>query len=61
MLHTALSGGLHERPDAECLELAQDIRVVLYEMADKLGQAIREDAELKGAVSRLLKRGAGKP
>jgi len=54
LLHTALSDGLHGRSDEECLELAQDIRVVLSELADRLGQSLKDDAELNTAVTRLL-------
>lgn len=54
LLHTALSAGLHEKSDEKCLELAQDIRVVLAELADRLGQLLKDEAELNTAVSRLL-------
>jgi len=54
LLHSALSEGLHEQPDEECLALATSIRVVLTELADRLGQALKDEAELKHAVSRLL-------
>jgi hypothetical protein len=55
LLHRALSGHLHEQSDAECLELAESIRAVLVELAEKIGVALNEQAELKKAVSRLLK------
>ena len=55
LLHDALSGGLHNKSDADCLGLAQDVRVVLADLADSIAQALREQAELKTAVSRLLK------
>lgn len=54
LLHSALSEGLHGRPDEECLSLATSIRVVLSELADRLGQALKDEAELQHAVSRLL-------
>jgi hypothetical protein len=54
LLHSALSEGLHGQPDEECLALATSIRVVLTELADRLGQALKDEAELKHAVSRLL-------
>jgi hypothetical protein len=59
LLHTALSEGLHEHTDKECLEIAQEIRVVLTELAERLSQALKEEAELKTAVSRLLNRKSG--
>jgi hypothetical protein len=54
LLHTALSEGLHEHTDKECLEIAQEIRLVLTELAERLSQALRDEAELQTAVSRLL-------
>lgn len=56
LLHSALSEGLHAQSDEECLELATSIRVVLTELAERLGSALKEEAELKSAVSRLLHR-----
>jgi len=54
LLHSALSEGLHAQTDDECLELATSIRVVLSELAERLGQALKDEAELNAAVSRLL-------
>ena len=58
LLHTALSEGLHDHTDEECLEIAQDIRLVLTELAERASTALREEAELKKSVSRLLGRKA---
>ncbi len=55
LLHSALSEGLHAQNDEQCLELATSIRVVMTELAERLDQALKEEAELKTAVSRLLK------
>lgn len=55
LLHSALSEGLHELPDAECLELASSIRTVLSGFADRLGQALEKKTELDDAVIRLAK------
>jgi hypothetical protein len=55
LLHSALSDGLHDESDERCLELAHDIRVVLGELAERLAQSMRDEAELATAVSRLLK------
>jgi hypothetical protein len=55
LLHGALSSHLHEKSDDECLALAQDVRIVLVELADKLGSALKDDAELNEAVKRLVK------
>ena len=53
LLHHALSEGVHVLTDAECLELATSIRTVLFEFADKLGQALKEESTLNAAVTRL--------
>jgi len=55
LLHDALSEGMHKESDQECLEKAGDIRVVMAELAERLSQVLKEDNELKGAVSRLQK------
>lgn len=56
LLYSALSEGVHDQTDAECLELAGDIRTVLFEFAEKLGQALKEDAKLGASVKRLTER-----
>ncbi len=56
LLHSALSEGLHAQSDEDCLELATSIRVVLTELADRISVALKEEADLKTAVSRLLNR-----
>ena len=60
LLHGALSDGIHERSDEECLECAREIRLVLTELAERMAQALKEEAELKGAVGKLLERAAKK-
>jgi hypothetical protein len=54
LLHSALSEGLHAQTDEQCLELATSIRIVLTELAERLASALKDDAELQTAVSRLL-------
>lgn len=56
LLHNALSEGLHSRSDNECLNVARDIRIVLAELAERLRQALKDEAELNAAVARLTKR-----
>lgn len=58
LLHTALSEGLHDLPDDECLQLAESIRVVLTELAERISLALKDEAELKSAVGMLLNRKA---
>jgi hypothetical protein len=55
LLHAALSEGLHAQTDEECLGLATSIRVVLADLADRLGHALKDRAELAAAVTRLMK------
>ncbi len=50
-----LSEGLHAGTDKECLELATSIRVVLTELAERISQALKDEAELNQAVARLMK------
>jgi hypothetical protein len=55
-LHSALSEGLHTLTDEACLELATSIREVLFELAERIGQVLKEQAGLDAAVARLGKR-----
>jgi hypothetical protein len=55
LLHTPLSEGLHAQTDEECLEIATDIRVVMAAFAERMAQAMSDEAEVSTAVSRLLK------
>jgi hypothetical protein len=54
LLHDALSQGLHNDSELECLELAKSIRVVLTDLAERIGFALEEKKELNQAVSKLL-------
>ncbi len=56
LLHNALSEGMHELSDETCLELGRAIRLVLTELSEKMGQALKDQAELTSAVSRLIKK-----
>src|SRR5262249_29660475 len=60
LLHNALSQGVHEDSDEKCLELAGSIRVVLAKLAQKIEHALADEAEVKGAIARLLKAGREK-
>jgi hypothetical protein len=55
LLYSALSEGLHSHTDEECLELAQDIKVVLFEFSERLDSALKENSALIGAIGRLAK------
>ena len=54
LLHSALSEGLHAKTDKECLDLATSIRVILSDLAERLGQALNDKAELTNAITRLM-------
>jgi hypothetical protein len=51
LLHSALSEGLHGRSDEECLANATNIRIVMAEFAERMGQALKDEAELSNAVA----------
>lgn len=55
LLHSALSKGLHnhEMTDAHCLQLAQSIRVILTELAERSASALKEDKEIQEALKVL--------
>jgi len=56
LLHSALSKGLHSEDEAECLELATSIRIVLSELSSRTVHVLSEKKNLKEAVSILLKK-----
>ena len=56
LLHSALSVGLHDGDDDYCLEQASSIRVVLAELSERLAHALKDDAEIKRALSNLSRK-----
>lgn len=54
LLHNALSKGLHNESDEECLELSTTIRLILSEFAESVSQALKDHNELDNAVKKLL-------
>jgi hypothetical protein len=54
LLHRALSEGLHEHDEAECLTRAQAIREVLTELAERIGQALKDHATLRESLTKLF-------
>ena len=54
LLHSALSKGVHTLTDEKCLEYAESVRVVLGELSDKLSQALKDEDEIKKALSTLV-------
>jgi hypothetical protein len=55
LLHSALSKGVHELSDAECLQIAGSVRVVLIELSERVAQAAKDEAEIKAALANLTK------
>jgi hypothetical protein len=54
LLHSALSEGVHEKSDEECMEIASSVRIVLGELSERLAQALKDEAELRHALSTLM-------
>jgi len=61
LLHDALSSGIHEKSDAECLAVASSIRKVLTDFVRRASEAVKDDKGLTDAVGELLKWKARKP
>jgi hypothetical protein len=55
LLYKALSIGIHNQPDEECLKIAHNIRIVLTDLSERIKSALSEQKELQSAVSALLK------
>jgi hypothetical protein len=56
LLHSVVSIAVHELSERGCLEAARDARVLLFGLAERLGTALKDEAELNSAVVRLAKR-----
>ena len=54
LLHRALSQGVHELSDEECLELASTVRLVLGELSERLSAILKDKAELTEVISTLM-------
>ena len=55
LLHHALSRGVHELSDEECLERANTVRLVLGELSERLSAISKDQAELTAAISTLIR------
>jgi hypothetical protein len=53
LLYRALSVELHDLTDSECLQQANDIRLVLTALLENIAEVMRDKDELKEAVTRL--------
>ena len=56
LLRTALSEGANAKTDEECLDMAMSVRIILQEFAERTDAALKDQGELRSAVSRLLDR-----
>jgi hypothetical protein len=61
LLHGALSDGLHDRTDEECLQTASSVRVILAELSERLAQALKDEAEITKALGTLMRRPGSDP
>ncbi len=59
LLYKALSEGVHNKTDEQCLEIARSVRIVLAELSERLSQALKDEDELKKALSTLMKKNGG--
>jgi len=55
LLHRALSRGVHELSDEECLKLASTVRLVLGALSERLSAILKDKAELTEAVATLMR------
>lgn len=55
LLHKALSVGIHNLSDEDCLEYATSIRTVLYELASRISKALKDRTAVKTAIDKLNK------
>jgi hypothetical protein len=60
LLYRALSVGVHDLSDGECLAFATGIRTLLADLAERMATVLKDDRELADAVSHLSKIRASK-
>jgi len=53
LLHSAMSKGVHNLHDEECLEIAKNIRIVLAEFTNRMTEISMNQTNLKKAVKKL--------
>jgi hypothetical protein len=58
-LHGALSVGLHNESDEECLATANAVRLVLTDLIERMSLLRLENRELQSAVERLIAKQGG--
>ena len=52
-LHTALSQGIHNKSDEDCLMIAGQVRVVFVRLTEKLQECLRDEQEVRNAIGKL--------
>ena len=55
LLHRPLSRQLHGLTDEQCLEQAEDIRLVLASLVENIAGVLRDESDLRAAASRLTR------
>lgn len=56
LLHGALSKGVHQLVDAECLERSKAVRIVLIALSERLQQLTANQEELRSAIATLKRK-----
>ena len=60
LIHNALSTGIHNLTDEECLDRAKSVRIILTELSEKLAQSLKDDTDINQAIKELTTRGKPK-
>ena len=55
LLHKAVSKGIHNMTDEECLQYAESIRIILFELTERINSYLKETAEIHKAIDILGK------
>jgi hypothetical protein len=53
LLHSALSEGVHNNTDEQCLALATSIRLVLFDFVERVSSVLKDETQLKSAIGIL--------
>lgn len=53
LLHKAVSKGIHNMTDGECLQYAESIRIILFELTERINVILKDSKEIHDAISVL--------
>lgn len=53
LLHKAVSKGIHDMTDEECLKYAESIRVILFALTERINAILKDSQEIHDAISVL--------